>query len=156
MNPQVEVRVLSDRDLNRMHDAHDLLGEAFEDQDAYCRARPSDQYLAELLTSRTFIALVAIDRQRVIGALAGYVLPKFEQQRSEFYIYDLAVAADHRREGVATARIQSLRHIAASRGIYVIVVQADRDDDPAIAQYANRGVREDVLHFDIIPDHGTG
>lgn len=31
----------------------------------------------------------------MIGALAAYELMKFEQERSEFYIYDLAVQADH-------------------------------------------------------------
>jgi aminoglycoside 3-N-acetyltransferase I len=42
--------------------------------------------------TRSFVALVALDGPAVVGALAGYELPKFEQERSEFYIYDLAVA----------------------------------------------------------------
>jgi aminoglycoside 3-N-acetyltransferase I len=79
------------------------------------------------------------------------VLPKFEQQRSEFYIYDLAVAESHRRQGVATSMIRELQQMAAARGMYVIFVQADRGDDPAIALYSKLGVREEVLHFDIAP-----
>jgi aminoglycoside 3-N-acetyltransferase I len=65
----------------------------------------------------------------VVGGLAAYELRKFEQERSEIYIYDLAVAA--------------------ARGAYVIFVQADRGDDAAIALYGKLGTREDVLHFDI-------
>jgi aminoglycoside 3-N-acetyltransferase I len=61
----------------------------------------------------------------------------------------LAVAASHRRRGVATALIGELKTIAAARGAYVIFVQADRGDDPAIALYTKLGAREDVLHFDI-------
>jgi aminoglycoside 3-N-acetyltransferase I len=86
-----------------------------------------------------------------VGGLAGYVLPKFEQQRSEFYLYDLAVAEAHRRQGIATALIRELQHVAADRGVYVIFVQADHGDDPAIALYTSLGIREDVLHFDIPP-----
>ena len=77
--------------------------------------------------------------------------PKFEQTRSEFYIYDLAVDADYRRQGVATALIAQLQQVAAERNIYVIFVQADYGDDPAIALYNKLGTQEEVLHFDIAP-----
>ena len=85
----------------------------------------------------------------VVGGLAAYELKKFEQERSEVYIYDLAVAAAHRREGIATALIEALKPIAAARGAWVIFVQADLADAPAIALYSKMGAREDVLHFDI-------
>src|SRR3546814_4191929 len=81
---------------------------------------------------------------KVVGGLAAYELQKFEQARSEFYIYDLAVAADHRRRGIATALLEQLKQIAAIRGAYVVFVQADRDDAPAIALYSKLGTREDV------------
>lgn len=77
------------------------------------------------------------------------MLEKFERERSEIYIYDLAVELQHRREGVATALIQNLREVAAAHGAYVIFVQADLGDDPAIQLYTKLGTREDVLHFDI-------
>ena len=94
-------------------------------------------------------SLAALKADEVVGGLAAYELNKFEQERSEIYIYDLAVAEGHRRQGIATALIQELRKIAASRGAYVIFVQADLGDDPAIALYTKLGAREDVLHFDI-------
>ena len=84
-----------------------------------------------------------------VQQLAAYELKKFEQERSEIYIYDLAVAAGHRRRGVATALIRELQRIGTERGAYVIFVQADPPDAPAVALYSKLGVREDVLHFDI-------
>ena len=128
-----------------------MFGTAFEDVDTYTARQPDDAYLAGLLTSTTFIAVAAFAGSRVVGGLAAYVLTKFEQARAELYIYDLAVDQGHRRRGVATALIEELKSIAAARGIYVIFVQADRGDDPAIALYTKLGVREDVLHFDIVP-----
>ena len=41
--------------------------------------------------------------------------------------------------------------IAVERGAFVIFVQADYGDDPAIALYESLGEREEVLHFDIPP-----
>jgi len=45
--------------------------------------------------------------------------------------------------------IGELQRIGGLRGAYVIFVQADRGDEPAIALYEKIGIREDVLHFDI-------
>ena len=92
-------------------------------------AQPSTGYLERLLGRDTFIAVAAVEGDRVVGGVAAYVLPKFEQERSEIYIYDLAVAETHRRQGIATAMIAELQRIGALRGAYVIFVQADYGDD---------------------------
>ena len=136
-------------DLDRMHAVLSVFGEAFGEAETYGANRPDETYLRRLLGSDYFIALAASVDGRVVGALAAYELKKFEPPRSEIYIYDLAVAASHRRQGIATALIESLRTIAAARGAYVIFVQADLGDEPAIALYTKLGAREDVLHFDI-------
>jgi aminoglycoside 3-N-acetyltransferase I len=126
-----------------------MFGEAFADLDTYTSKRPSDGYLSRLLAAEYFIALAALKGDEVVGGLAAYELHKFEQERSEIYIYDLAVAEGHRREGIATALILELKKVAETRGAYANFVQADLGDDPAIALYTKLGVREDVLHFDI-------
>jgi aminoglycoside 3-N-acetyltransferase I len=131
-----------------------MFGEAFGELATYVRRRPSAEYLERLLRGETFIALAALDGDAVIGGLAAYVLQKFEQERSEIYIYDLAVAEAYRRRGVATALILELTRIAAARGAYVVFVQADLEDAPAVALYSKLGRREDVLHFDILVDTG--
>lgn len=138
-----------------MRDLLDLFGREFEDVSTYSGRQPSNDYLADLLRSETFIALAAFDRETIVGGLAAYLLPKFEQARSEIYIYDLAVASQHRRQGVATSLINHLRRQATELGAYVIYVQADYGDAPATALYTKLGVREDVMHFDIQPGTGT-
>jgi aminoglycoside 3-N-acetyltransferase I len=104
-----------------------------------------------LLEREDFIPLVAVADGKVVGGLVAYVLQKFEQERSEIYIYDLAVDEEYRRRGIATGLINKLREIARERGAWVIYVQADHGDDPAIKLYESLGTREDVLHFDIAP-----
>src|SRR5262245_52638940 len=69
----------------------ELFGSAFDDRKTYLSAQPDDDYLRRLLASDTFIAVATFDGTTVIGGLAAYILPKFEQARSEIYIYDLAV-----------------------------------------------------------------
>lgn len=143
------IRQLAPSDSESFRDLLTVFGEAFEDKDSYCAAQPGAAYLEDLLGGDSFVALAAQAEGRVIGGLAAYVLKKFEQERSEIYIYDLAVLEGWRRRGVATALIENLKRIAAARGAYVIYVQADLTDPPAIALYTKLGTREDVLHFDI-------
>ena len=144
-------RQISASDLPTLKALLAVFGEAFGEPDTYQGAVPSDTYLATLLGKPHFIALAAVDGESVVGGLAAYQLEKFEQARSEIYIYDLAVGEDHRRKGVATGLIRALGQIAKERGAYVMFVQADRGDEPAIRLYESLGTREDVYHFDIPP-----
>lgn len=151
MSTAFTVRALAPSEVSLMRRMLDVFGVAFGDRDTYSAKQPADAYLLQLLGNPHFVAIAALEGEFVVGGLAGYVLPKFEQPRAEFYIYDLAVAESHRRRGVATAMIEELKRLAAARGICAIYVQADHGDDPAIALYSKLGIREEVLHFDIAP-----
>jgi aminoglycoside 3-N-acetyltransferase I len=148
------IHQIAPADVAMMEALSSMFGAAFGDADTYTAKRPSADYLRRLLGSDTFIALAALEGDEVVGGLAAYELRKFEQERSEVYIYDLAVLEAHRRQGIATALIDQLRTVAAARGAWVIFVQADTgvEDEAAIALYTKLGTREDVLHFDIAID----
>jgi len=140
---------LASADVALLQELNALFGVAFSYPESERAKRPGEDYLRNLLAKEHVITLVALADGAVVGGLVAYELPKFEQARSEIYIYDLAVAEAHRRRGVATALIRHLQEIASGRGAWVIFVQADCGDDPAIALYTKLGTREEVLHFDI-------
>lgn len=151
----LRIRRLTAADVNVMRALLLTFGEAFNEVDTYCNNLPNADYLEQLLGGDSFIAVAAMEGDMVIGGIAAYELKKFEQQRSEIYIYDLAVAETHRRRGVATALVDELKKIATARGASIIFVQADIGDAPAIALYTKLGIREDVLHFDITVTDGN-
>jgi aminoglycoside 3-N-acetyltransferase I len=146
----VEILRLGPDDGDRMRELNGLFGRVFEDA-AYALAKPGDDYFRRVLGRDEVIALTACAEGEMVGGLVAYVLDKLEQERSEIYIYDLAVVEEHRRRGVATALIAELQGIAAAFNAWVIYVQADYGDEPAIALYEKLGAREDVMHFDIPP-----
>jgi aminoglycoside 3-N-acetyltransferase I len=154
MTEGVEILRLARADVARLQALNALFGEVFEDRASYCADPPDPAYLADLLGKDHVMALVALAGGAVVGGLVAYQLDKFERARREIYIYDLGVSADWRRRGIATALIRHLQGLAAQRGAWVIFVQADHGDDPAIRLYESLGAREEVLHFDIPPREG--
>jgi len=149
MTGEYNIQHLTADDVEFMRSLLGIFGDAFNEIETYRNQQPSTSYLKQLLSKDHFIALVALKSNDVVGGLAAYELHKFEQERSEIYIYDLAIKRAHRRKGVATALIRALKEIAIIRGVWVIFVQADYSDAPAIALYEKLGMREEVLHFDI-------
>ncbi|MBB3019009.1 aminoglycoside 3-N-acetyltransferase I [Microvirga lupini] len=147
--PSIRLRRLQPGDVPLLRRLNVLFGKAFADPETYTGAQPDDAYLEGLLAKEHIFAVVALAGEEVLGGLVAYELDKFERARREVYIYDLAVSEAHRRQGVASALIEHLRGIVAERGAWVIYVQADYGDDPAIALYEKLGTREEVLHFDI-------
>ena len=145
----VTILRLSSADVDVMRRLNGLFGAAFGEPDKYAAEPPSERYLESLLAKEHVVAVAAVVNEEVVGGLVAYELDKFESARREYYIYDLAVAAEHRRRGIATALIGHLQQIARRRGAWVVYVQADYGDDPAIALYERLGTREAVLHFDI-------
>ena len=143
------IRQLQRDDVALMNAMMAMFGDSFGEVDTYTGALPGKHYLERLLGSRHFIALAALADKTVVGGLTAYELQKYEQERSEIYVYDLAVASDYRRQGIATALMTELKAIAVSRGVYVIFVQADLPDIPARSLYAKLGKCTEVLHFDI-------
>lgn len=145
------VRRLGPGDVAAARRLNALFAAAFEDESSYAHCPPPDDWLEQLLADPGIFAIVCEAGDAVLGGLVAYTLRKFEQARTEIYLYDLAVAERARRQGIATALIAELQTLAFRIEAWVIFVQADHADAPAIALYEGLGQREDVLHFDIPP-----
>jgi aminoglycoside 3-N-acetyltransferase I len=143
------IHQLTPEDIPLLRQLNAVFAEAFGDEKSYLATPPGEAYCRRVLGQPHLIALVAEKDGRVVGGLVAYELHKLESERSEVYVYDLAVAEGHRRQGIATALIARLRAIAHERGAWVAYVQADHGDEPAIALYTKLGAREDVMHFDL-------
>ena len=151
MTHRFKIRMLTPQDVGLMRGLIETFASAFDEPQTYLANQPGDAYLSNLLGKPHFIAITATISEAVVGGLTAYQLDKFEQDRREIYIYDLAVDVRYRRHGIATAAIEALREEADRRDAYVIFVQADLEDAPAISLYEKLGLKETVHHFDIAP-----
>ena len=141
-------------DLAAMKASLRLYADVFDDHESYQAKVPSDGYLLKRLGDETFFAVATFDDDKVVGALAAYELRKFEQERSEIYIYDLAVDASYRRRGIATALIRTLGEVARGRGAWTMFVQADMGEEDEAANALYRKLSFEMIiakHYDIAP-----
>lgn len=155
MHATFNIRRLTPFEVAAVRALNELFGAAFEDPQTYGAQAPSPDYLRRLLGRPHIIVLVAAAGEEVVGGLVAYELEKLERAQSEIYLYDLAVAGQHRRQGIATALIEHLRALAAERGSSSVYVQADWGDEPAKALYAKLGTRKRVLHFELDADQSA-
>src|SRR5690606_40961919 len=121
------IRRLCPGDLETLRALNALFGEVFDERETYAGDPPSDEYCRDLLGREDLLLVVAIQDERVIGGLAAYLLRKYEQARSEIYIYDLAVAEENRRRGVTTALIAEVRRIGRGAGTWTVFVQTSAE-----------------------------
>lgn len=63
---------------------------------------------------------------------------------TEMLLYELGVAEEYRRRGIARALIDALRALAAERGCQGMWVAVDTDNGPALATYAAAGGRREA------------
>lgn len=148
----MKYHLITESEVASLHKLMQVFAVAFEDEETYVSKPPTATYLKKLLQNPTNIVIVAAtDNDEIVGGLIAYELQKFEQEWSEVYLYDLAVAENYRRQGIATQLITELKLIAKERGAKVIFVQADNIDTPAIALYTGlaSGIESEVTHFDI-------
>lgn len=134
---------LTQHDVPKLQKLNELFGAVFEDTDSYQSHPPRGEYLTEFLTNKQNIVLVAEHNGQIVGGLVAYCLTKFEQERKEIYLYDLAVSTDHQRQGIGKILMNELRILATSLGAYVVFVQADEDDE-AVAFYESLGPTENL------------
>lgn len=137
-------RLVDQVDLAR--DAFQMLHEVFDEGGE----RLSADYVRRLLADPRFHAFVAIEAGQAVGCITAHDLPITRHERSESFVYDLAVREDRQRRGIGRQLVEALVSDAARRDIDVVFVPADNDDDHALAFYNSLGGRPaPVTIFDL-------
>lgn len=138
------VRLADQPDLART--AFRMMHDVFDEGDAAL----SDHYVARLLADPRFHAIAAVEAGEPVGCITAHDLPMTREERSESFVYDLAVRQEHQRRGIGRQLVEALVADAARRGIDVVFVPADNDDDHALAFYTSLGGRPaPVTMFDL-------
>lgn len=108
-----------------------------------------DAYLEEMLNQSHGVYLGAYDDKRLVGGVVAFALVPLHGTK-ELYLYDIAVHPEYQRQGIGAMLIAATKEEAIKRDIRVVFVEAEADDDGAVAFYRAIGATElSVTHFTI-------
>jgi len=89
--------------------------------------------------------LIAEIDEAIAGFVSG-VETTHPDKGTEMFLYELAVAEEHRMRGVGRALVSALGHLAVERGCHGMWVGTEPDNVGAIATYQSAGA-EDLEPF---------
>jgi ribosomal protein S18 acetylase RimI-like enzyme len=94
---------------------------------------------AELLADDRTVFLVAFDGSEAIGFVLAYELLRRHGDPARFFVYEVGVAAEAQRRGVATELMRELARIARARGIRRGFVLTNESNEAAMELYRSLG-----------------
>jgi aminoglycoside 3-N-acetyltransferase I len=132
---EIVTRQLVTGDTEMAIDTFAMMAAVFEE----AGSRLSPAYVDRLLARTDFWAFVALVGNEVVGGLTAHALPMTRAERSEMFIYDVAVRPDFQRQGVGRRLMAEVRRAARDGGIDDVFVAADEDDAHALDFYRSLG-----------------
>jgi aminoglycoside 3-N-acetyltransferase I len=107
----------------------------------------TDAYLSQMLQNEKTLILGAFHDTKIVGGIVAVEMIPIHGTK-EFYIYDIAVHPEYQKQGIGKALIEHLKKEAKKRDIETIFVEAESEDDGAVAFYRALGGEEvSVNHF---------
>lgn len=143
---ETQILRLQQNDLERFVDLIKLFDKVF-DMESF--SWPQESHLRELLNKDDFEVWVALKSNTVVGGLTTYLFKQYYSEKPIAYIYDLAVAEDHRRKGIGKNLIETVKKCYAMSGFEDIFVQAETVDKNALEFYrsTNPSREEKMIYF---------
>lgn len=106
-----------------------------------------DEYLHLMLKNTTCVILGAVFGSRIVGGLVAFEITPIHGKK-ELYIYDIAVHPKFQKQGVGKKLMEIIKEEARTRDIGTIFVEAESEDQGAVAFYRAIGGEEvTVNHF---------
>ena len=101
-------------------------------------APPRSDATARFLADDRHHLLLAYLGARPVGMITGVEMTH-PDKGTEMFVYELGVADDARRQGIAVELVHALQQLAHERGCYGMWVAVDADNDPALQTYRSAG-----------------
>lgn len=109
----------------------------------------TDLYIESMLANHNCVIFCAVAESRIIGGLVAFEMTPIHGTK-ELYIYDIAVHPDFQKRGVGKKLIEAIKEEARVRGVGTIFVEAESEDEGAVAFYRAIGGEEvAVNHFNL-------
>lgn len=108
--------------------------------------QPMETWTIRFLSDPTHHLLIADADGRPAGFVSGVEMTH-PDKGTEMFVYELGVAPEWRRQGIAKALLLELVEIARERECYGMWVLTDDDNAAALASYTSAGATRESAHI---------
>ncbi len=115
---------------------------------------PQQPWVGSFLRNPTHHLLLASRAGRAVGFVTAVEMTH-PDKGTEMFVYELGVAPDERRRGVATALLGELAAIAHDHHCYGMWVLTDDDNVPALGAYRAAGATAESQHVMLTWEWGS-
>jgi len=137
------IRQLLPEDYSLLNELRCVFGRALEEPDFLRVAYSPLDFDRLLQNDRVVIWVAHTEESEVVGGLQAYRLPSLVAPGEDLYLYNLAVAAPNRRQGIGSALIQTAVDYAHEHHFLSVFVQVHAEDEDAHRLYGKYAVRVD-------------
>jgi aminoglycoside 3-N-acetyltransferase I len=100
---------------------------------------PSTQYVTKFLSRPDNVLIVATDQGIAVGFIIAYLLDRVDRDQQTMFFYEIGVAESHRRRGVGTQMIETLKRVCRTADVMKMWVPTGRSNIAATRLYARTG-----------------
>jgi aminoglycoside 3-N-acetyltransferase I len=147
----MEIHKLHEREVSDFRDLVEIFKEVFENDEPVS----DDEHLSKLLSNPDFKVFAVRKNNKVVGGLTIYILQKYFGNKPIAYIYDVAVTAEYRRQGLGKALIAEVCKYCKDYGFEEAYVEAESDDLDAVSFYRKTKFDSEMnaIHFTYVFDN---
>lgn len=104
----------------------------------------SDGYIEGILSRKDFHVLAAVEDQKLLGGLTAYELMRYKSERTDIFLYDIAVKPEHRQHGIGRMLLEELKKLCKDKGIQHTFVITQRFNIAALELFKDLGGQPDM------------
>lgn len=104
----------------------------------------SDGYIEGVLSRKDFHVLAAVEDKRLLGGLTAYELMRYKSERTDIFLYDIAVKPEHRQHGIGRMLLEALKKLCKDKGIQHAFVITQRFNIAALELFKDLGGQPDM------------
>ena len=121
---------------------------------------PSLGHTEKMLERDDFHVIVAIEHGRVVGGLTAYEIPMYKEDLREMFLFEIAVHAEWRHQGVGTLLVEAIKRVCVERDIPKMFVLTSSKNQAALSLYSRTGGVPDIdgvgFSYRLSPSEKTG
>lgn len=117
----------------------DTIELAIQSAELFCWNNPAETINEDFFSSENNVLIVAVEDDKVVGSIYGYVLERYDTRLKQLFIYSIDIIDGYRQQGIAKLLMNEFLKDINSGNYHNAFVITNEDNIPAMKLYESVG-----------------